>query len=92
MQKQSEKTIVKDLSAECTVIELCFRSILLLCICGHRHQKMSDKQDRGRRLEELGADQVVLHLGEFQEGEMALSEAVSRRESHVSISTGITQL
>lgn len=53
---------------------------------------MSDEQDRGRRLEELGADQVVLHLGECQEGEMALSEAVSRRESHVLISTGITQL
>lgn len=46
----------EDMEAECTLPELCFGSVSHLGTRGHSRRKVSEEQDTGTRLGELGAD------------------------------------
>lgn len=91
-EAKSEKRIVQDLPAECTITALWFRSRWYPCVYGQSWREASDGQDEGMRLEELSAGWEVVHLVEFQEGEVRAVRPYLQCWRWISRTTGMTGL
>lgn len=68
----------EDMEAECTLPELCFGSVSHLGTRGHSRRKVSEEQDTGTRLGELGADSEGSRGGCTGRGDDS-GEEISRR-------------
>lgn len=68
----------EDMEAECTLPELCFGSVSHLGTRGHSRRKVSEEQDTGTRLGELGADSEGSRGGRTGRGDDS-GEETSRR-------------
>lgn len=74
---------MEDVPAECTVPELCFGSVSHLGTCRHSRRKVSDEQDTGTRLDELGADSEESCGGSTGRGHDSAEEISRRGELYV---------